>query len=117
MKIEDIETRTQEILAEKKITIENHALEYKLIIKELMDKDKEDNLLNSVKTIVFNKLSEDYKTKLDTDMSNATISTLVLKDDFAVILNDRYIGEEVYIIEFINKYIDTSPNNKIFLCK
>lgn len=111
LKVED--TKTLEVLAEKKIIIENCGGEYKIIRKEMTEQDKEEELLNTVKRIVFNKLSEEDKAKLDKDTSKASIDTAILKDDIAVILDDRYIGEEVYIIDFIGKDKGTLPNNKI----
>lgn len=79
----------------------------------MTEKEKEEELLNTVKDIVFNSLPEDEKTNLDNDISKANINTVVLKADMGVVLEDRYIGEEVYVIDFPGKGKETLPNNKI----
>lgn len=111
LKIEEI--NTLEVLAEKKIIIENRAGTYKIIRKEMTEKEKEEEVLNTVKGIVFNRLSEKEKTMLDKDISKANINTVVLKEDMGIILSDRYIGEEVYVIDFPSKDKSILPNNKI----
>lgn len=111
LKIED--NNTLGVIGEKKIIIENRAGTYKIIRKEMIEKEKEEELLNTVKDIVFNSLPEDEKTNLDNDISKANINTVVLKDDMGVILEDNYIGEEVYVIDFPGKDKKTVPNNKI----
>lgn len=111
LKVEDV--KTLEVLTEKKIIIENRAGTYKIIREEMTEQDKEEEFLNTVKRIAFNKLSEEDKAKLDKDTSKASIDTTILKDDIAVILDEKYIGEEVYIIDFIGKDKSTLPNNKI----
>lgn len=111
LKIEDI--NTLEVIVEKKIIIKNRAGTYKIIRKEMTEKEKEEEFLNAVKEIVFNSLPENEKTNLDKDMSKANINTVVLKDDMGVILQDRYIGEEVYVIDFPGKDKSALPNNKI----
>lgn len=79
----------------------------------MTEQDKEEELLKIVKRIVFNKLSEEDKAKLNKDTSKASIDTTILKDYIAVILDHRYIGEEVYIIDFIGKDKVGLPNNKV----
>lgn len=111
LKVEDV--KTLEVLTEKKIIIENRAGTYKIIREEMTEQDKEEEFLNTVKRIAFNKLSEEDKAKLDKDLSKASIDTTILKEDIAVILDEKYIGEEVYIIDFIGKDKSTSPNNKV----
>lgn len=111
LKVEDVETL--EVLTEKKIIIENRAGRYKIIREEMTEQDKEEEFLNTVKRIAFNKLSEEDKAKLDKDTSKVSIDTTILKEDIAVILDEKYIGEEVYIIDFTGKDKSTLPNNKI----
>jgi hypothetical protein len=111
LKVED--TKTLEVLTVKKIIIENRAGPYKIIREEMTEQDKEEELLNTVKRIAFNKLSEEDKAKLDKDISKASIDTTILKEDIAVILDEKYIDEDVYVIDFIGKDKKTLPNNKI----
>lgn len=111
LKVEDV--KTLEVLTEKKIIIENRAGTYKIIREEMTEQDKEEELLKTVKRIVFNKLSNEDKYKLDKDTTKASIDTTILKEDLAVILDEKYIGEEVYVIDFAGKDKSTLPNNKI----
>lgn len=114
LKIEDSETL--EVLKEKKITIENRAGLYTILKKEMTEEEKEESFLNIVKTIVFNNLSEEDKNNLEPDIltsPNSTISIIILTNEVAKVTNENYIGEEVYIIEFMNKDKNTLPNNKI----
>ena len=111
LKVEDI--KTLEVLTEKKVIIENRAGTYKIIREEMTEQDKEEELLSTVKRIAFNKLSEEDKAKLDKDTSKANIDTTILKEDIAVILDEKYIDEEVYVIDFIGKDKKALPNNKI----
>lgn len=111
LKVED-ET-TLEVLGESKLLIENRSGEYKVIKEKMTEKDKEDEKLNTLKRVVYEKLEDEDKIKLDEDYLKASVERVVLTKDSGIILDERYINEEVYKIDFIGKDTGTMPNNKV----
>lgn len=73
----------------------------------------EDRKLNTLKRVVYEKLENEDKMKLDQDYLKASVERVVLSRDSGVIFNERYINEEVYKIDFIGKDMGGIPNNKV----
>lgn len=69
--------------------------------------------LNTLKRVVYEKLEDEDKIKLDGDYLKASVERVVLTKDSGIILDERYIDEEVYKIDFIGKDTGTIPNNKV----
>lgn len=111
LKIED--KSTLEVLAESKLLIENRSGEYKVIKKEMTEKDKEDEKLNTLKRVIYEKLESEDKLKLDKDYLKASVERVILTEDMGVILNDKYINKEVYKIDFPGNDTGNVPNNKV----
>lgn len=111
LKIEEVDTL--EVLGEKKLLIENRAGEYKIIREDMTEKDKEEEKLNTLKRIVYEKLEDADKLNLDNDYLKASVDRVILIEEIGVIINDRYINKTVYRLDFPGKDTGVMPNNKV----
>lgn len=111
LKVEDISTLN--VIAEKKILIENRGGRFKIIREEMTAEEKDEEVLKGIKDIVFKKLPKEYSVNLDEDISKAQIEKVILREEMGEIVDSKYIGTEVYVIDFKGKDSEVNPNNKI----